>query len=395
MTWGQRSRGGSRHAAIVHALCVATLALMASESHAQTAMRVGLGLNWVRLAGAEQCIASVDLMNRIEQRAGRILFVRTGEALLTLDGYVKPVNAPEGTAATADGAPYGWSVVFEVSDARGKVLGHRELGVLLGGDCSVVSSAADLFIDLLLDPEGVLGAGIPLEPETRRLLDELLHGEPNELDPSTLPKAEHAGAMTPKDAPKPKPTEASDAAPAEEATESYAYETPVTLALTGVLMLGTLPGLAKGVALHVMIPTRVGWAFELGLLTVAEQSLEVAAEAPAETVFGQQSASLVLCPPRLFSLWVVCAGAEYGRQSAVASDFGSEREVSGRDLFDLIAQTTFRVNVLPWLFLRASAALLIPLLRHDYQYDSREGDQRVFRISPVAGRVEAGLGLHI
>jgi hypothetical protein len=160
-------------------------------------------------------------------------------------------------------------------------------------------------------------------------------------------------------------------------------------------MLGTLPGLAKGVSLHVTIPTRIGWAFELGLLTVAEQSVKTTLEAPGETLFSQQSASLVLCPPRLFSPLLLCGGGEYGRQSASASGFGTVREADGRDLFDLIAQGTLRLNLLPWFFVRASAAVLLPLLRHDYQYDSRQGDQRVFKISPVAGRAEVGLGLHI
>jgi hypothetical protein len=366
---------------------------MTSQGHAQTALRVGLGLNWVRLAGAEQCIASVDLMNRIEQRAGRILFVRTGEALLTLDGYVRPASAPEGAPPGADGAPYGWTITFEVSDARGKVLGRRELGVLVGADCSVVSSAADLIVDLLLDPEGVLGVGIPLEPETRRLLDELLHGEPTELDPSTLPQAKPA-TITARPAAKRQVTAPVAAEPVEEAG-GYAYKEPVTLAATGVLMLGTLPGVAKGVALHIMFPTRMGLAFELGLLTVAEQSVASTGEVPGETFFSQQSASLVVCPPRLFSVLLVCGGGEYGRQSVSASGFGRLRDVAGRDLFDLIAQGTLRLKLLTWLFVRASAAVLFPLLRHDYQYDSRQGDQRVFSISPVAGRAEVGFGLYI
>jgi hypothetical protein len=53
------------------------------------------------------------------------------------------------------------------------------------------------------------------------------------------------------------------------------------------------------------------------------------------------------------------------------------------------------VDLFSALFLRASAALLVPLVRHDYVYDSRVGDLRVFRTAPIAGRAELGLGLYI
>jgi hypothetical protein len=383
-------RGGARvqRAALFFAMCAATLWGAVPTGSAQAPGRGGLGLNWVRLAGAEQCIASVDLMNRIERRAGRILFVRSGDAVLTLDGYVRP--SPGGT-------PSGWAVTFEISDAHGKVLGRRELGVLAGSDCSVVTSASELIFDLLLDPDGVLDAGFPLEPATQRLLDELLHGEPMELDPATLPKAvtTHTAAPQPSAAAPSASQEPSE--PAEEvASESYEYKAPVTLDIAGAAMLGTLPKLAAGVALNMTIPTRTGWAFELGLLTtVAEQTVSASFESQGELRLSQLSGSVLLCPPRWFSMLLVCAGGEYGQQSIVASGFPGEREPTGRDLVNVIAQGTLRVNLLSWWFVRASVAVLVPLLRQDYVYDSRDGDQQLFRIAPVGGRAELGLGLHI
>lgn len=384
-----------RRAALVHALGVAALGLVASASYAQRSSHAGLGLNWVRLGGAEQCIASVDLMNRIEERAERLLFVRTGEAVLTLDGYVQPASPPAGTAPRADGKPYGWTVTFEISDAHGNVLGRRQPDVLVGSDCSVVTDAAKLIFDLMLDPEGTLGTGIALDPKTQRLLDEILRGEPMELDPATLPKGKQYVLPKPKPKPAPPPAVSKEPASDEVATPGYEYEEPVTLDLAGIAMLGTLPEIAGGVALHVAIPTRIGWTVELGLLTVAEQSVKGSSQSQGgEASFGQQSGSLLLCPPRLFSLLLVCAGGEYGRQSVSATGF-TPRDVSSRDLIDLIAQGSIRVNFFSWAFMRAGVALLVPLLRHDYVYDSREGDQRLFRIAPVGGRVELGLGLHI
>lgn len=394
---GHHGRARVWRAGLFIALVAAAWCCAAPASYAQPAARTGLGLNWVRLAGAERCIASVDLMNLIEERAGRILFVRSGDAVLTLDGYVRPASALEGTAPSVGGTPPGWAVTFEVSDAHGKVVGRRELGVLAGGDCSVVTSAAELIFDLLLDPDGTLDAGFPLEPGTQRLLDELLRGEPMELDPATLPKGTPAAWRARQPPPaalaSPPPSSSSDAEAAPD--ESYEYKEPVTLDIAGVAMLGTLPSLAGGVALNMTIPTRAGLTFELGLLTLAEQSVAATLETQGEAHLSQLSGSFLVCPPRWFSMLLLCAGGEYGRQSVSASGFDGPSEDMSRDLFDLVAQGTLRVNLLSWWFVRASLAALFPLLRHDYVYDSREGDQRLFRIAPVAARAELGLGLHI
>jgi hypothetical protein len=380
MTWGHLGLTRCYRARVLQALIVAVLWCASSLGHAQHAERAGLGLNWVRLPGAQACIASVDLMNRIEERVGRIIFVRTGEAVLTLDGYVRPASPPDG-----------WLVTFEISDAKGKVLGRRELGKLEGTNCKVVADAAELIVDLMLDPEGLLGAGIPLEPATQRQLDELLRGEPSELDPATLPSATSMEAKT-------SPRPASSLEPAAPAMPSAADDTrrdDVALDIAGVAMLGTLPELAPGVALNLSIGAGDGWALELGLLTLAERDVETPPRDQGRASFGYQALSLALCPPRFIPLVDLCGGAEYGRQAVSTTGFRSAREVQSREAIQLVAHATLRVELFAALFLRVSATLLVPLVRHDYVYDSRIGDLRVFRTAPIAGRTELGLGLYI
>jgi hypothetical protein len=386
MPTAQRERGSLQRASIVGALCTAALVQCASALHAQPrpSSRPGLGFNWVRLEGAQACVSSVDLMNRIEERAGRILFVRTGEAVLTLDGYVRSASQP-GIAT------YQWAVTFEISDAHGKVLGRRDLGVLEGADCEVVARAAELIFDLTLDPDGVLGTGIALEPDTQRLLDELLHGEPSQLDPATLPAAVAIPASSKPALAKPPPSSRQEP---ERPRDGRTDDEKVTLDLAGVGMLGALPGVAPGIALNVTIPTRAGLLFELGLRTFAEQSVP-AQRAGGEARLGQQSASLVLCPSRVFSLLLVCAGAEYGRQSSSASGFSSARRGQSHDLVNLVAQSTLQLDLVSWLFVRASAALVLPLIRRQYVYDSHGGDVRMFRAAAVSARAELGLGLRM
>ena len=129
--------------------------------------------------------------------------------------------------------------------------------------------------------------------------------------------------------------------------------------------------------------------------TLAEQTAKAASKDMGEAHIGLQSGSLVLCPPRVGGLLFVCGGGEYGRQSVSASGFKSLRQVPTRALFNLIAQGTLRLQLVSWLFVRVSTALLVPLIRQEYVYDSREGDRQLFRTAPVAGRVELGLGMDL
>src|SRR5262245_45308726 len=109
-------------------LTCAGLALAAFASTARAAEPPGgLGLNWVRLSGAESCATGTELIERIERRTGKILFVRNGDALLTIDGYVRPVGHE------------GWALTIELSSAEGEVLGHRDWSLIPGSDCSAVT----------------------------------------------------------------------------------------------------------------------------------------------------------------------------------------------------------------------------------------------------------------
>ena len=69
------------------------LVLAAARAHALDP--AAPGLNWVRLPGAESCIAAQALAARIEERVGRVLFVTIAEAGLSVDGSVRR-GTPDG-----------------------------------------------------------------------------------------------------------------------------------------------------------------------------------------------------------------------------------------------------------------------------------------------------------
>src|SRR5687768_10727568 len=80
------------------------------------------GLNWVRLAGAEDCLSAAELADRVEQRVGRNLFVATTTAELFVDGSVRGTTRAGTATRTFD-------VTLQVSRPGGEVLGERALTI--------------------------------------------------------------------------------------------------------------------------------------------------------------------------------------------------------------------------------------------------------------------------
>jgi hypothetical protein len=362
-------------------------ALGATRARAQ-ASGSGLGLNWVRLPGAESCISASDLMNRIEARAERVLFVRAGEAALSIDGYVQPVAGP----------PAGWAVTLEVSDAEGHVLGHRHLGVLAGPDCTVVAAAALLIFDLTVDPDGVLDTGISLSPETRRLLDQLLKRDEIDPRPEELPvhHDEQRAAPSPRRVAAPGKL-AREREPEREPepgpTPATMRALPTWLHLSALGSFGELPGVAWGLGIRATLPTAPGWLVELSLTAFPERHEPLEHGAGAEAGFSAQLGALALCPLRPTAALALCAGAEYGRQAIAPSGLAGAAQPADKAVANVLAYGLLRADLLGPLSVRASAAVVAPLLRNDYRYTAQMGEQRLFRMAPVAIRAEIGLGL--
>jgi len=366
---------------IGHGLGSGSLRAQAPQAEAQAS---GLGFNWVRLPGAESCVSASALMNRIEARVGRLLFVRAGEAALSIDGYVRPVAGPAS----------GWAVALEVSDASGRVLGHRDLGVLVGADCSVVASAAELIFDLTVDPDGILGTGMPLAPETRQLLDQLLRGEPIDPDPTGLPVPVQASTTTAHRAPPPEATRAPGQRATEpEATPERPAPSTVWLHASALGSFGDLPGLGWGLGVRATVPVLQSWLLELSFAAFPERQRALENGDGAEAGFATQLAGLALCPLRPSSAFALCAGAEYGRQYVDPSGLAGGSAPANKALLDVLAYGLFRVTLFGPVSLRASATVLAPLMRNDYRYGAPGGPARFFRMTVVAARAELGLGV--
>jgi hypothetical protein len=358
------------------AACLGLLSTSAAHAEPEASAELrGLGLNWVRLAGAEQCIASAELMNRVETLAGRILFVRSGEAALSIDGYVLPVAEPKG-----------WAVKLALSTAQGVVLGTRDLGVLPGADCHVIDQAVELLIHVTLDADGTLDAGIPLSATTRRVIDDAVGSEPIDPDPTLLPVAVRAAA------PPARTAAAAATRLAAAPSNPAAAGSPtggVLFDLAGASGLGQLPGLGLGAALHAALIAQGGWLLEVGFGAWPKRMLADRAG------FELQMGSLSVCPWQLFSMLALCVGAEYGSMTVVPGASLKHAVASSRAVFDLVGSSVLRIRLGTQFFVRGALGLAVPLLVNDYEYTAFSGTQRVFRMSPVAGRLEVGFGMRL
>lgn len=86
-------------------------------------------LSWVRLAGAEQCIATHELARRVEARLGRRSFVSASQAELSFEGRIE-----------RDARHDAWLATVVVSDRQGRMLGRRELRAR-GAECAAIDSS--------------------------------------------------------------------------------------------------------------------------------------------------------------------------------------------------------------------------------------------------------------
>lgn len=109
-------------------------------------------LSWVRLEGAESCIATQALARAVETRLGHAVFVSPSEAELSVEGSVGPVLGPVKWRA---------SVVLRGRD--GAMMGTRTIESAEAG-CGTLDDKLALAIAIMIDPEGALTKHDPPPP---------------------------------------------------------------------------------------------------------------------------------------------------------------------------------------------------------------------------------------
>lgn len=172
-----------RHPRLRLALAISLALAQSSRTELATA-QTKTALSWVREQGAEACIGPAELGRRVEQLVGPVL-AAAPEGQISIEGAIKRAGS-------------GFAANVAVSDARGRLLGRRELRSS-DPNCRALDDQLAFIIAVAIDPNAAL-AELPGElsadekPEAQ-LLSELDAHPPQ---PAALPA--RTKARTPPDA---------------------------------------------------------------------------------------------------------------------------------------------------------------------------------------------------
>lgn len=336
------------------------------------------GLNWVRLAGADDCLSAAELADKVEVRVGRTLFVATTEAELFVDGFVSGTPHEGTTTRTFD-------IKLQVSRPGGEVLGERVLAIE-GESCDVIDDAVSLVIAVTLYPRSsLIVAGIPLDPSTAASLQSLFGDEPTDPDPSSLPTVVHAKVDTPRPAPLPPP-------PDPHGTRAYPG-TVFSIDAIGAGEIGQLPDVRFAAGGYVrifprgLLPVEVGFAYYF----VSTAAVPEGGFVDFELVTG----SLTGCPWTLVSDDLrVCVGIEGGLLTATPQGLAITEDRSTDPVLNIVVAAVYRPRIVGPLHLRAGVILGVPVLQHEFIYQAMDGSSAtLFQTSQIQGRADIGFGL--
>jgi len=367
---------------------LALLALaMHAHAHASPPAPHAFALNWVRGQGAEACVSSSELAERVEQLLGPVFRAPDG-ASRAIEGLI--TKAPSGS---------GFEVQLQVVDRGGEVLGERAFSSD-APSCEAVSAPILLVVALMIDPSAS-ERGLP--PELLRLLEVGATPGPDLLADlereraAALASAESPPPSEPAPRPEPRAT-----APEAEVGVPRAQEALLALELTLAPLLGfeIQPNVALGGAVGIRVVAS-GIAFELGLNHWL--SSEVASTDPSSgrsvlTAFEASGASLRACFDAMRDDDVAvtpCAGAALLVRSFESSALGSADE-RPRTSFGPVASLDVRYTVSgPWFALAGAGAVLL-LPRDTFYYIDWVGQAQVFyEPSLIAFWGELGFGVRL
>jgi hypothetical protein len=336
------------------AACALALAVRAAGAGAPPRAS---SLGWVRLPGAEACIGTRELATAVEQRLGRAVFVSPAQAEVFVEGRVE---APRAGAAPAEPSPSRFRAHITLSDARGAVLGTRDLEAP-GEGCRTLDEQLALVIALLIDPDAVL-SGAPRGPAP---------------PPPVVERV-----LVPVPAPSP---------PAREPWRE-------SLAVGPQVAAGLLPRAGVALALRGEIVPPSFVPIELGGAVWLDAHADAGASTSKGATLSLAYGLLGICP----LAWGPgatrvrgCADLEVGAIRAVGYGFTMSNG-TGQEQPVVQAQVAGRVTrrLVGPLDIGVGLGLLVPFERARFFYvDASGGQQELFRTAPVAGVVDASVGL--
>jgi hypothetical protein len=351
--YASRVRGEAK--ALAFGAVVASLVL-ASGRDARASDGRTSSLSWLRMPGADSCIATQALARSVEDRLGRHVFVSASEADVSVEGRIE---------RHAGSAP-GWHSVITIRDGKGALLGTRELD-RPDGSCAAMNEPLALVIAVMIDPDAALSPPAPPPPA-----------------PAPPPTAPPPPVPAPPPAPAPPPP-----APAKSPMR---FQGDATATISS----GLTPSLAAGatVAGALFLPNDIPLGFRAyGSLFVPTSAEQFGAKAHFDLFYVGGAVCPTLRRPAITAM--VCIGGQLGvlRSTADTTNRGIGEEIHG--LWNGVTEARFTIPLFAPLAITGGAGIVLPLLRPSFSV-AREGasgaSADLHKVSFLAMTADLGLG---
>lgn len=346
-----------RAATVAPAALLGCALVLASGAASAEAGRTS-SLSWLRMPGADSCIATQALARSVEERLGRHVFVSAAAADVSVEGRIEK-----------RGKGPGWHAVITVRDGKGALLGTRDVD-RSDAACETMSEPLTLIIAVMIDPDASLsGPPAPLPPAPA----------PAPTPPAPAPAPDPTPAPAPEPAAAPPPTK-----------DPLRVEGGVGAILTS----GLAPALDPGVVFSGLLYLP---GVPIGFRGVTVLLLPMDAEKDgARGSFDTLYLGGSLCPTLRTKLVVgmICAGGQLGgmRSHAATKDRGIEEKTL--PLWNLAAEARASFPVLPPVAFNAGVAAIVPLVRPSFQYTGAapgSGQDNLHKVSPLAVSADVGI----
>ncbi len=338
----------------------AAIALASSETHAADAKTSSL--SWLRMPGADACVATQPLARAVEERLGRAVFVSAAQADVSVEGRID--KRPRG----------GWHAVITLRDSGGTTLGTRELE-RPDVSCDAMTEPLALVIAVMIDPDAALRPKPSPDPPPPTSKD----AKEPPVVPDAQPEAAAARAASPA---------ADRPAPAAGARDPWRFEGHVDATVNH----GLAPSLAPGAGVEaILYPPKLPVGFRayttLFLPTTAEKD-------GARASFDMLYAGGSICPTLRGRVNVLgCLGAHLGMLRPRAESSGREIREDVLVLWTAMAELRVHVPVAAPFGVAAGVGAGLPILRPELTYRRADGSGLGILHRPEAYVLTADVGL--
>jgi hypothetical protein len=319
-------------------------------------------LSWVRMPGADSCVATQDLARDVEERLGRTVFVSAAQADVSVEGHIEPnANGP------------GFHAVVSIRDAKGALLGTRELA-RPEKSCDEMRAPLALIIAVMIDPDAAMHPK-PAPPPP-----------PKPPEPTVITRTEKETVYVP--VPTPPKVEVPARPPAPWHVEVDA---------DFVAAFELLPETGAGIAATLLVDPPHVPVIEVHGATFFDNG--ASADRGARGTFDLSYGGLGVCPLRLRLvnerfLIHSCAAVDLGVMRVHATGFDTPDQNESRFFSALDLEIRAAVRVVGPLVFQIGVGGVFPFALDSYVFDRADGTKAVlFTQNQAAFVAGAGLGL--